>query len=49
MIVSRDDYPVYEVKIDSLIKSNSQPEKQQSHLFEFILNAALDPIDSLQW
>lgn len=27
MIVSRDDYPIYELKIDSLIKSSSQPEK----------------------
>lgn len=47
MIVSREDFPVYELPIESLVKSQSSTEKQ--HLYEFILNAALDPVDTLQW
>ena len=56
MIVSKEDFPVFSTAINTLVKSNkysAQHAKQNmdanSQLFEFILNAALDPIEVLQW
>ncbi len=47
MIVSRDDFPLFELKIDRLVKS--QMALQKADLYEFIINAALDPVDQMQW
>ena len=47
MIVSRDDFPLFELKIDRLVKSSLALQKQD--LYEFIINAALDPVDNMQW
>lgn len=43
LIVSREDYPVYELPIDSIVKKETAAEKQ--HIYELVLHAALDPID----
>lgn len=47
MIVSREDFPVYDLHIDTLVRRETAKEKY--HLYELVLHAALDPIDSLQW
>ena len=47
MIVSRDDFSLYEKKIENLVKSSQG--KSKSDLFEFIINASLDSVDQLQW
>ncbi len=44
MIVSKDDYPIYDLSIESLIK-----KKDNIHMHEFILHASLDVIDQIQW
>lgn len=44
MIVSKDDYPVFELSIDSLVK-----RKEYVQLHEFILHSSLDIIDNIQW
>ena len=46
MIVSRDDFPLFEMKIDSLVKNQNKVKPEQ---YEFIINGALDTIDQLQW
>ena len=43
MIVSRDDFPLFEYKIDSLVKT--QVARKKADLYEFIINAALDSVD----
>ena len=43
MIVSRDDFPLFEMKIDNLVKSTQA--RQKADLYEFIINAALDSVD----
>ena len=43
MIVSRDDYPLFEYRIDNLVKS--QVARKKADLYEFIINAALDSVD----
>ena len=45
MIVSRDDFPLFEMKIDNLVKSQVGRSKQE--LYEFIINAALDSVDQM--
>ena len=40
MIVSRDDFPLFEYRIDNLVKS--QVVRKKADLYEFIINAALD-------
>ena len=47
MIVSRDDFPLFELKIDSLVKGQVARSKQE--IYEFIINAALDSVDQMQW
>ena len=47
MIVSRDDFPLFEMKIDNLVKSTQA--RQKADLYEFIINAALDSVDQMQW
>ena len=47
MIVSRDDFPLFELKIDRLVKSQAAIGK--ADLYEFIINAALDSVDQMQW
>jgi len=56
MIVSKDDFPVYETLVPTLIKKSKYTDNNAtenldatSHLFEFILNAALDPVEEKQW
>ena len=56
MIVSKEDFPVYDVMVNTLVKSNqygNQNAQQNmggnSQLFEFILNAAMDPVEIFQW
>ena len=56
MIVSKDDFPIYETSIPQLVKNAKYGESKAkhnmdatSHLFEFILNASLDPIEEKQW
>jgi hypothetical protein len=58
MIVSKDDFPVFELSIPGLVrgaKYQATPENAKvnmdanPHLFEFILNAALDPVEERQW
>ncbi len=44
MIVSKDDYPVFELTIDSLVK-----KKDYVQLHDFILHSSLDVIDNIQW
>ena len=45
MIVSRDDFPMFEMKIDKLVKSDVARSK--ADLYEFIINAALDSVDQM--
>ena len=47
MIVSRDDFPLYDKKIESLVKTSLA--KSKSDLYEFIINASLDSVDQMQW
>ena len=52
MIVSRHDYPLFELEIPNLVKTNeADPRKiqEKKDLYEFVINAALDPIDVKQW
>ena len=44
MIVSKDDFPIFELSIDSLIK-----KKDYVQMHDFILHASLDMVDTLQW
>ena len=44
MIVSKEDFPVYELAVEGLVK-----KKDYVQLHEFILHSSLDVIDSLQW
>ena len=44
MIVSKDDYPIYDLPIEQLVK-----KKDQVHMHEFILHSSLDVIDQIQW
>lgn len=44
MIVSKDDYPVFELPIDNLVK-----RKDYVQLHDFIMHASLDMIDQMQW
>lgn len=44
MIVSKDDYPVFEHILPHLVK-----KKEYVHLHDFIVNASLDVIDTVQW
>jgi trafficking protein particle complex subunit 2 len=48
MIVSREDFPVYELPIEKLIRQKEGSE-DKAHLYEMVLHAALDPIDIIQW
>ena len=47
MIVSREDFPLFELKIDNLVKSSQARSK--ADLYEFIINASLDSVDQMQW
>ena len=47
MIVSREDYPVYTLSIENIVKKETATDKQ--HMYELVLNAALDPVDIIQW
>lgn len=42
MIVSKDDYPVFEYILPQLVK-----KKDYVHLHDFIVNASLDVVDSI--
>ena len=44
MIVSKEDFPVFELSIDNLVK-----RKDYVPMHEFILHSSLDVIDSIQW
>ena len=44
MIVSKDDYPIYDLPIEQLVK-----KKELVHMHEFILHSSLDVIDQIQW
>ena len=44
MIVSKDDYPVFEYTLSHLVK-----HKDYVQLHDFILNASLDVVDNVQW
>lgn len=43
-IVSKDDFPVFELPLESLVK-----RKDYVQLHDFILHASLDAVDSVQW
>ena len=45
MVVSKDDFPLFEMKIDNLVKS--QVGRSKSDIYEFIINAALDSVDQM--
>ena len=48
MIVSRHDYPLFELEIPNLVKatdSDKNKAQEKKDLYEFVMNAALDPID----
>ena len=45
MIVSREDFPLFELKIDNLVKSSQARSK--ADLYEFIINASLDSVDQM--
>ena len=47
MVVSREDFPLYSLHIEKLVSQKTALEKQQ--IFELVMHAALDPIDTLQW
>ena len=47
MIVTRDDFPVFELPIDQLLRTPVAREKKD--LCQFILNASLDAADQTQW
>jgi trafficking protein particle complex subunit 2 len=49
MIVTREnDFPVYELELTAqLLKTNKAFQAQP--MFQFILNAALDPVEQIQW
>ena len=52
MIVSRHDYPLFELEIPNLVKttdSDKNKAQEKKDLYEFVMNAALDPIDVKQW
>lgn len=44
MIVSKDDYPVFELTVGNLVK-----KKDYVQLHEFIIHASLDVVDNTQW
>mmetsp|Transcript_30197 Transcript_30197/g.21945 ORF Transcript_30197/g.21945 Transcript_30197/m.21945 type:complete len:86 (-) Transcript_30197:180-437(-) len=44
MIVSKDEFPVYELQLDALIR-----KREYSHLHELIMNASLDTTDLAMW
>ena len=44
MIVSRHDYPLFEMEIPRLVRL-TKDKSTPKDLYEFILNAALDPIE----
>mmetsp|Transcript_76413 Transcript_76413/g.105727 ORF Transcript_76413/g.105727 Transcript_76413/m.105727 type:complete len:83 (+) Transcript_76413:19-267(+) len=44
MIVSKDEFPIYELQLDGLIR-----KREYSHLHELILNASLDCTDQIMW
>ena len=44
MIVSKDDYPVFELNLPNLVK-----KKDYVQLHDFILHASLDVVDIIQW
>ena len=44
MIVSKEDFPVYELQIENLVK-----KKEYLQMHEFILHSSLDNIDHIQW
>ncbi len=44
MIVSKDDFPVFELSINNLVK-----RKDYVQLYDFILHSSLDIVDSIQW
>ena len=44
MIVSKEDYPVFELPIENLVK-----RKDYVQLHDFILHSSLDVIDNIQW
>jgi len=44
MIVSKDDFPVFDLPLESLVK-----RKDYVQLHDFILHASLDAIESMQW
>jgi len=43
MIVTKNDFPVYDLPLDNLVRSSSS----SAHLYEFIMNAALDPVEEI--
>ena len=49
MIVTREnDFPVYELELNAqLLRTNKAFQAQP--MFQFILNAALDPVEQMQW
>ena len=42
MIVSKDDYPVFEMNVNTLVK-----KKDYVQLHDFILHASLDVVDNI--
>ena len=44
MIVSKEDFPVFELTIDNLVK-----RKDYVSMHEFIIHSSLDVIDNIQW
>lgn len=49
MIVTRErDYPVLELELpENLLKTQKSQELRP--MFQFVLNAALDPVEQMQW
>lgn len=49
MIVTREhDFPVFELELQQQLLRSTQGTAGSS-IFQFVLNAALDPVDMLQW
>mmetsp|Transcript_2883 Transcript_2883/g.2706 ORF Transcript_2883/g.2706 Transcript_2883/m.2706 type:complete len:131 (-) Transcript_2883:39-431(-) len=44
MIVSKDDFPVFELPIGSIVRN-----KDHVYLYDFILHSSLDVVDNVQW
>lgn len=49
MIVTREqDFPVFELELPQQFLKSSKGETFK-HMFQFVLNAALDPVEQVQW